>query len=94
MLNFLSRLFRPFFLFLGVTEMNKRELHNESLKLATKYAELYTSDTLDPGHVDRVEEALEAYKAARRKLPRNGDNGRRYGSTEAWEHTQGYIKTN
>ena len=74
--------------------MNKRELHKESLKLATEYAELYTSDHLEPGHVDRVEEALEAYKAARRKLPRNGDNGRRYGSTEAWEHTQGYIKTN
>ena len=94
MLNFLSRLFRRFFLFLGVIEMNKSELHTESLKLATKYVELYTADTLNPGHVERVEEALEAYKEARRKLPRNGDNGRRYGSTEAWEHTQGYIKTN
>jgi hypothetical protein len=88
MLNF-SRLFRPFFLFLGVTEMNKHELHMKSLKLATEFAELWNGV---PQDTEAVDAALEAYKEARREVPATAIDGRRYGSSEAWEHTQGYIK--
>ena len=80
------RFFRPFFLFLGVVQMTNDELHAESLRLGDKFAAEYAAGS--DAH-DTVLESLEAYKEARRKLPKSSITGKRLGAYEAFLSTQG-----
>ena len=70
--------------------MTNQELHNRSIKLGNKYAELYAGPLRTNEDYMALDEALDAYVAARRMLKRDPLTGRRYGATKAYEATQGF----
>ena len=70
--------------------MTIQELHNRSIKLGNKYAELYAGPLRTNEDYMALDEALDAYIASRRMLKRDPITGRRYGATKAYEATQGF----
>ena len=66
------------------------ELHDRSIKLGNKYAELYAAPLRTNEDYMALDEALDAYIASRRMLKRDPITGRRYGATKAYEATQGF----
>jgi len=65
--------------------MTTLELHDRSIELGNRFAELYrmTED------LDAIDKALDAYIASRRAI-HSRNMGRRYGAGEAYQATQGY----
>ena len=70
--------------------MTNQELHNRSIKLGNKYAELYAGPLRTNEDYMALDEALGMYIAARRQIKRDPYTGRRFGATKAYEATQGY----
>ena len=70
--------------------MTIQELHNRSIKLGNKYAELYAGPLRTNADYMALDEALDAYIEARRLLKRDPFTGKRYGATRAYEATQGF----
>ena len=70
--------------------MTIQELHNRSIKLGNKYAELYAAPLRTNEDYMALDEALDAYIEARRMLKRDPFTGRRYGASKAYEATQGF----
>jgi hypothetical protein len=66
------------------------ELHDRSIKLGNKYAELYAAPLRTNEDYMALDEALDAYIASRRMLKRDPYTGRRYGASEAFKSTQGF----
>ena len=70
--------------------MTTQELHNRSIMLGNKYAELYASPVQTNEDYMALDKALDAYIASRRMLKRDPYTGRRYGAKGAYEATQGF----
>jgi hypothetical protein len=70
--------------------MTTQELHDRSIMLGNKYAELYASPVQTNEDYMALDKALDAYIASRRMLKRDPYTGRRFGATKAYEATQGY----
>ena len=70
--------------------MTIQELHDRSIKLGNKYAELYAGPLRTNEDYMALDEALDAYIASRRLLKRDPFTGRRFGATNAYEATQGF----
>ena len=70
--------------------MTIKELHNRSIKLGNKYAELYAAPLRTNEDYMALDEALDAYIEACRMLKRDPITGRRFGATRAYEATQGF----
>ena len=70
--------------------MTTQELHNRSIMLGNKYAELYAAPLRTNEDYMALDEALGMYIAARQQIKRDPITGRRYGATKAYEATQGF----
>tara|TARA_R100001143_G_scaffold18329_1_gene20066 strand:- start:422 stop:646 length:225 start_codon:yes stop_codon:yes gene_type:complete len=70
--------------------MTNQELHNRSIKLGNKYAELYAAPLRTNEDYMELDEALGMYIASRQMLKRDPITGRRYGAKRAYEATQGF----
>ena len=70
--------------------MTTQELHDRSIMLGNKYAELYAAPVRTNEDYRALDKALDAYIASRRMLKRDPYTGRRYGATKAYEATQGF----
>ena len=70
--------------------MTTQELHDRSIMLGNKYAELYAAPLRTNEDYMALDEALDAYIASRRLLKRDPFTGRRYGASKAYEATQGF----
>ena len=70
--------------------MTTQELHNRSILLGNKYAELYAAPLRTNEDFMALDEALGMYIASRRQIKRDPHTGRRFGATRAYEATQGY----
>ena len=70
--------------------MTNQELHDRSILLGNKYAELYAAPLRTNEDYMALDEALGMYIAARRQIKPDPYTGRRYGATRAYEATQGF----
>ena len=70
--------------------MTNQELHDRSITLGNKYAELYAAPLRTNEDYMALDEALGMYIAARQQIKRDPITGRRYGATKAYEATQGF----
>jgi len=74
--------------------MTTQELHNRSILLGNKYAELYAAPLRTNEDYMALDEALDAYIASRRELKPDPYTGRRFGSMRAYQATQGFNLEN
>ena len=70
--------------------MTTQELHDRSILLGNKYAELYAAPLRTNEDYMALDEALGMYIAARQQIKRDPITGRRYGATKAYEAPQGF----
>ena len=70
--------------------MTTQELHDRSILLGNKYAELYAAPLRTNEDYMALDEALGMYIAAHQQIKRDPITGRRYGATKAYEATQGF----
>ena len=70
--------------------MTTQELHDRSIMLGNKYAELYAAPVQTNEDYMALDEALGMYIASRQQIKRDPYTGRRYGAKLAYEATQGF----
>ena len=70
--------------------MTTQELHDRSILLGNKYAELYAAPLRTNEDYIALDAALGMYIAARRQIKRDPYTGRRFGASRAYEATQGF----
>ena len=70
--------------------MTTQELHDRSILLGNKYAELYAAPLRTNEDYMALDEALGMYIASRQQIKRDPYTGRRFGATKAYDATQGF----